>query len=151
MCRYKCFLTTPGVNHLSGVFVTAMIWYHKTFWFSGKVGLMWIWCRQGCSAPQDSPGFSALSSVTEMPSAGCMVLAVITICRCVKCCTRRERCGRMIWQMHLWEVSCLLVFCPYARTCRLHFQYSLWILGRNKVKNLLYIVLAPLSFRKAES
>lgn len=54
------FLTIPGVSPLPWAFVTAIIWYPKTCYLSAEFGLTWVWCRQGCSAPQDSPGFSAL-------------------------------------------------------------------------------------------
>lgn len=143
------FLTIPGVSPLSWAFVAAMIWYPKTCWFSSEVGLLWVWCRQGCSAPQDSPGFSALSFCNRNAMGWLCGFGSSNNFPCARCCTRRERCGGMIWLMHLWEISCRFVFCSYAGTCCLHFQYSLCILGRNKVKNLLSIALAPLSFRKA--
>lgn len=129
-------------------FVTSMIWYPKTCWFSAEVGLTWVWCRQGCSAPQSSPGFSALSFCNRNAISwlcGFGNNSILPMCEVLN----KERWGGMIWQMHLWEIPCLFVFCPYARTCCLHLQYSLCILGRNKVKGLLSIASAPLSFRKA--
>lgn len=141
------FLTTPGVSPLSRPLLHQWFGTPKLVDFQQKL----VW--HGSGAGKDvqllraHQAFQPWASVTEMPSAGCVVLATIAFYPCVKCWTRK---GVGEWSDKcICEKSRLFVFCPYARTCCLHLQYSLCILGRNKVKGLLSIASAPLSFRKA--